>query len=154
MLGNGGAVHLDELCLRSRAVPVDDAGDQALACSRLAGDQKGRQPPYLRLTREERPEFLPKRGHRRALTDQFVAEVHGAPIIGRLAVESQTLPDTPGGEPRWRLSRRVYRGLSVENREIASSSVAESCRARVSKVIPAVMNARARVCRSPNRLAT
>jgi len=98
VLGNGGAVHLDELRLRSRAALVDDTGDEPLARPRLAREEDGGQLLGSSLTCEEDANLLPKRHHARALADQLVAEVHGALIIDRGTLEIQSPPDTRGRE--------------------------------------------------------
>ena len=49
VLGNGGTIDLDKLRLRSRAVAMEDAGHQALAGPRLAGDQDWRKSTQIPL---------------------------------------------------------------------------------------------------------
>ena len=82
-LGNRRAVDVDERGVAPRARPVDRAGEQALAGSRLPLDEEGRRAGRVRQAGQQAPERLAHGHHPRTLADQ-----------------PQLLPDTGKGAHR------------------------------------------------------
>ena len=95
VLGDGGAVDLDELRLRSRAAPVDDAGEPTLFPVPVSPVIKiGGSLPAPARAREE-PEIADEARPSSGCGRSTRSRVHGETIIGRLA-RLNPVPEAPG----------------------------------------------------------
>src|SRR5262249_27127247 len=94
-LGDGGAVDVHERPVGARPQAMDEAGDQALAGSRLALYQDGRHPAASVGTPEEPADIVPHRLDGGALTKNLVKPCHVAPICPGGQITEFTTSPTP-----------------------------------------------------------
>src|SRR5207247_8687493 len=94
LVGDGGAVHLDERLCAARGQRVDRAGDQLLAAAVLAVDE------YAAARRRRGGDRLAQALHHGCLADDLRALGQARPEPRVLALEPRVLERVRGGEER------------------------------------------------------
>src|SRR5215831_17609885 len=90
-LGDGCAVDVDECAVRPRSCAMNEAGQQSLACPRLALNEDRRRLPRERLALQEALDSLSQGEDRRALAHQLIDDAQDGLSLAALRVATATI---------------------------------------------------------------